>query len=77
MPHIKIQMYPGRDQETIEQLSQSLCECVCNVLQAKPDSVSVSLEQIEPENWYDKVVKKELLEDESAVLKWPGYEIKK
>lgn len=56
MPHITVQMYPGRNDETKEQLQNALKECTQNVLHVPEEAVTISLEEVLPEDWQRVVV---------------------
>lgn len=51
MPHIAITMIPGRDNDTKAALAQKMRDCLIQELHVDPKFVSVSVEDIEPEQW--------------------------
>ncbi len=51
MPHIAITMYPGRSEEIKKGLAENIAECVEKTLNVDPKFVSVTIEEIAPENW--------------------------
>lgn len=73
MPHIKVSMYKGRTDEQKQELSKKLEEALVSVLNANPDSISIAIEDIEPSEWVDKIVKPEIKEKEAILTKKPGY----
>lgn len=77
MPHLKVQMYPGRTDAQKEQLAKSLEECMKEVLGSPSSSISIAIEEIPQENWHEEVVEKELKENSNAVVKMPGYPLDK
>lgn len=77
MPHLHIQMYPGRDSETKTKLAEQMEKCMMEVLGSSSDSISISLEEIEPANWHDEVVQKTLIDKKEQVMKLPGYDLTK
>ncbi|WP_019892052.1 tautomerase family protein [Allobaculum stercoricanis] len=77
MPHLKVQMYPGRTDAQKEQLAKSLEECMKEVLGSPSSSISIAIEEIPQENWHEEVVEKELKENSNTVVKMPGYPLDK
>jgi phenylpyruvate tautomerase PptA (4-oxalocrotonate tautomerase family) len=55
MPHIHIQMYPGRDQKTKEIIAQKMQAALAEEMQADKKYFSVSIEDVAPENWQSQV----------------------
>lgn len=51
MPHISVTMFPGRDYKTKMNFSKALQEFAAQQLHISPDVVSVSVEDIEKEDW--------------------------
>ncbi len=67
MPHIIVQMYPGRDDTIKMELAQAIVDTVSTNLGLEEGVISVGIEEIPKEEWktvvYDKVV-----EDENKTL---------
>ena len=51
MPHIAVTMYPGRTEEQKRRLAEKLRDTVINEIGADRKHISVSVEEIKPENW--------------------------
>lgn len=51
MPHIDITMIPGRDDKTKQVLANKVQRFLAEELQIDPKLVSVSIEDVEKENW--------------------------
>lgn len=51
MPHIAVSMYPGRDAETKRKLAVKLQDAIAEELKIKKEVVTVSIEDVEPEQW--------------------------
>ena len=58
MPHISIKMYPGRSEEVKKSFAEKLQKLTVEELGCQPCHVSVSVEDIAPENWKSDVVDK-------------------
>lgn len=56
MPHVSIKMYPGRSEEIKKDLAKKTQEFLVKELNTEEKYVSVSIEEIQPENWKKDVV---------------------
>ncbi len=73
MPHVIVKMYPGRTPEQKNRLAVAITESVTKIAECEEKSVSVSIEEIDPEVWPEKVYRPEILEKEETLIKKPGY----
>ena len=55
MPHIAISMYKGRTDEQKKALAAEIQKCVCDTLGVGAEVVSVSLCDVEPEDWGEHI----------------------
>lgn len=55
MPHVIVKMYPGRTEEQKIRLAQAITEAVVSIAVCSEDSVSVSIDEVLPEHWNEKV----------------------
>ena len=73
MPHITIQMYPGRDDQTKKRLADALLETAAKELNRGKEHFSVSIVDVPQDEWkamvYDKV-----RADKNTVIQ-PGYDM--
>lgn len=72
MPHITIQMYSGRDDETKKRVALALQEAASKALDRGKEHFSVSVEDVPQAEWkkvYDKVKA-----DKNTIIQ-PGYEM--
>ena len=51
MPHLRIEIFEGRDAEKKQKLAEALTEAVCRTLEVKPDDVTITIEEFKRENW--------------------------
>lgn len=51
MPHIAVTMLPGRSRDIKRDLAEKLRKTIIDVLGVEPKFVSVSIEDVEIENW--------------------------
>lgn len=71
MPHITIQMFPGRDQEEKKQMAQDIQMLLWEKYQIEKNVLSVSVQDVPKEKWNDFI--KNVPADTFFVK--PGYEI--
>jgi len=75
MPHIIVKMYPGRDEATKENLTKKIEQLFIDELGSSSDSLSIGIEDIQPENWQETVVKPDIINKKETITKMPGYDI--
>ncbi len=63
MPHISIKMYPGRSEELKQELAEKIRDFLANEMKSDTKYFSVSVEDVKPEDWEEKVVNKIPKED--------------
>lgn len=59
MPYIAIKSYP-KDEETKKLLVEKINDVVMEVMGCPPQAITISLEEILPEEWEEKIVKPEI-----------------
>jgi 4-oxalocrotonate tautomerase len=72
MPHVLVKLYSGRSEQQKVRLAEALSEAVVSTLNLEEKSVSVAIEDVEPENWTREVYKPDIL-DNPKIYKKPGY----
>ncbi len=73
MPHISVKMFTGQSEQRKAELAVEIGKTVIAVLGASSDSVSVSIEDVAPENWATDVYKPEIIDKSQTVYRKPGY----
>ena len=73
MPHISIKLYPGRLEQQKVRLAEQIVKDVISLLESSEDSISVAIEEINPEDWVEKVYKPEILNNPEKLYKKPDY----
>ncbi|MBR3542504.1 MAG: tautomerase family protein [Treponema sp.] len=73
MPHITIQMYPGRDEETKKRLAQAILETASKELAREKEHFSVSVVDVPQDQWKEKVYDK-VVADANTMIQ-PGYKM--
>ena len=59
MPYISIKGYP-KDQKTKEEITKRINEVFLEVWGCSQQAISISIEEVAPENWEETVVKAEI-----------------
>ncbi len=73
MPHISIKLYPGRSEEVKNQLAEQIVKDVMTIANCSEDSLSVTIEEVTPADWPEKVYRPDNLEKSAKLYKKPGY----
>ena len=73
MPHVIVKLYPGRSDEQKTRLAEEIVKDVVTIAECEEKSVSVSFEEIRPEDWAEKVYRPDILENQQRLYKKPGY----
>jgi 4-oxalocrotonate tautomerase len=73
MPHIIIKLWPGKSEPQKIRLAEEIVKDVMNVLNYGEESVSVAIEEVEPQDWAEKVYKPDILNNSQKLYKKPGY----
>lgn len=73
MPHITVKMHPGRTEQQKTQLAARIVKDVIDVIKCDEKVVSVTIEDVKPEDWAQKVYKPDILENRDKLYKQPGY----
>jgi 4-oxalocrotonate tautomerase len=73
MPHVLVKLYSGRSEQQKARLAEALSQAVVVTLKLDEKSVSVAIEDIEPENWTREVYEPDILNN-PKIYKKPGYD---
>ena len=73
MPHITVQLYSGRNEETKKRLAEAVLEAAATSLGRGKEHFSVSIEDVPEEEWKEKVYNK-ILSDKNTIIA-PGYKM--
>lgn len=71
MPYIAIKAYP-KDAETKKKLVEKINEAFLEVWGCPPEAISISLEEVKPEDWEDKIVKLEVEPNKDKMMIFSG-----
>ena len=75
MPHVIVKLWPGKSEKQKARLAEKIAQDVMDVLEYGEESVSVAMEEVEPQDWAEKVYKPEILGKPKQLYKKPGYDL--
>jgi 4-oxalocrotonate tautomerase len=73
MPHIIIKLWPGKSEKQKMLLAKRIVKDGMDVLGYGDESFSVAIEEIQPDDWAEKVYKPDILKKRDTLYKEPGY----
>jgi 4-oxalocrotonate tautomerase len=73
MPHVIVKLWPGRSEQEKKQLADAIVKDVVTYAKCDESSVSVSIEEINPAEWAEKVYKPDILDKKDRLYRKPGY----
>lgn len=73
MPHVIVKLWSGKSEQQKIRLAEAIFTDVMNVLHYGAESVSVAIEEVEPQNWAEKAYKPDILNNAEKLYKQPGY----
>ena len=73
MPHVIVKLWPGKSEQQKARLAEKIVEDVTTVLNYGEESVSVAFEEVEPQDWAEKVYKPDIVRNSEQLYKKPGY----
>jgi 4-oxalocrotonate tautomerase len=74
MPHVIIKMFPGPSERAKQQLAAAITKDVMRHASVGEESVSVSIEEVGPSEWMEKVYRPDISAKRALLYKEPGYE---
>ena len=75
MPHVIVKLFPGKLEQQKTRLAQGISEGVMSVLNYGAESVSIGFEEVESEEWAEKVCRPDIEAKWGQLYKRPGYEM--
>ena len=73
MPHVIVKLCPGKSEEQKNRLAERITGDVMAVLDYGEESVSVSIEEVQPQDWTEMVYRPDILDHPERLYKKPGY----
>ena len=73
MPHVNVRMYAGRSEDDKQRLARAIGEALAQTLGSSERSISVAIEDVEPDVWMAEVYEPEITAKADRLYKRPGY----
>jgi 4-oxalocrotonate tautomerase len=73
MPHVIVKLWPGKSEPQKVRLAEEIVKDVTKVLNYGEESVSVAIEEVEPQDWAEKVYQPDIVNNSEKLYKKPGY----
>jgi 4-oxalocrotonate tautomerase len=74
MPHIIVKMHPGRSEQQKARLTEAIVNDVTAITNVGDKAVSVTIEEVAPRDWAEKVYKPDIVNGSGKLYKKPGYD---
>jgi 4-oxalocrotonate tautomerase len=74
MPHVIIKLQTGRSNQQKLRIAQEVTKTIMATANCSEEAVSVSLEDVEPDDWVDSVYRPDILGKAGTLFKKPGYD---
>lgn len=75
MPHISVKLWTGKSEAQKKRLADELVKAAIAVIGYGTDSFSVTIEDVEPNQWKEKVYIPDIIEQKDKLYKKPGYKM--
>jgi 4-oxalocrotonate tautomerase len=73
MPHVVVKLCPGKSDQQMTRLAQEITDSVISVLNYGAESVSVGFEEVESQEWAEKVYRPHIEAKWDRLCKKPDY----
>ncbi|MDE2590975.1 MAG: tautomerase family protein [Patescibacteria group bacterium] len=73
MPHVIVKLWPGKSEQQKILLSEEIVKDIMSILNYGEESVSVAIEEVNPQDWVEKVYKPDIVNNTKKIYKKPGY----
>jgi 4-oxalocrotonate tautomerase len=73
VPHVIVKLWPGKSEQQKVRLAEEIVKDVTKILNYGEESVSVALEEVEPQDWAEKVYQPDIVNNSERLYKKPGY----
>ncbi|MFC1820186.1 4-oxalocrotonate tautomerase family protein [Thermodesulfobacteriota bacterium] len=73
MPHIIVKLIPGKSEKQKKQLANKIVKDVAEIVKCEEKVVSVAFEEIDKNDWPEKVYKPDIMEKKENLYVEPGY----
>ena len=73
MPHVIVKMYAGQAVSQKKALAEEITRAVSKTLGYGDEAISVSIEDVAPKDWAEKVYRPDIADKPEQLYKKPGY----
>ena len=73
MPHVMVKLWPGKSEAQKTRLAEAITKDVMETLHYGEESVSVAFEEVNAQDWADKVYRPDIVNTPGKLYKKPGY----
>lgn len=73
MPHVIVKLWPGKSEQQKTRLAEEITKDMMSILDYGEESVSIAIEEVEPQDWAQRVYKPEIVGNWEKLFKKPGY----
>jgi 4-oxalocrotonate tautomerase len=74
MPHVIVKLSSGKTEQQKAALAEEVTKAVITTLNHGEESASVSIEEVAPQDWAEKVYRPDILAKPATIYKKPGYD---
>jgi 4-oxalocrotonate tautomerase len=74
MPHVIVKLWPGKSEQQKTQLAEAITKDVMANLHYGEESVSIAMEEVQSQDWAQKVYKPDIQNKWDRLYKKPGYD---
>jgi 4-oxalocrotonate tautomerase len=73
MPHVIVKLWSGKSEQQKARLAEEIAKDVVAILNVGEESVSVAIEEVEPQDWAEQVYQPDIVNNPETLYKKPGY----
>jgi 4-oxalocrotonate tautomerase len=73
MPHVIVKLQSGRSEQQKAKIADEVTKAIMATANCAEQSVSVSIEDVEPSDWVEQVYKPDIASKPEKLYKKPGY----
>ncbi len=73
MPHVIVKLWPGKSEQQKTRLAEAITKNVMDIFNYGEESVSVAMEEIQPQDWAKKVDQQDIVGHPETLYQKPGY----
>ena len=74
MPHVIVKLWPGKSEQQKTRLAEAITKDIMEILRYGEESVSVAMEEVNSQEWVEKVYKPDVKNNWDKLYKKPGYD---